>query len=122
MKEGGCRRYDCEDTAPQLIWLVPASLHKPCGFTLPIYYLNYLIQCIANGRSLFRTPAVPGNLHGNGFPIHAEPTNNIKPPACGQVYWVNFRRTARFTVGCPMFDARFIASTMGLLLSPDPLL
>jgi hypothetical protein len=34
---------------------------------------------------------LPRKLRGNGFPIHAEPTNNIKVEALGQARWQEFR-------------------------------
>jgi len=58
--------------------------HKPCGGTT----VSSVPQP-AKARSAHQPP--PRNLHGNGFPIHAEPSNNIKPAAQGQVFLSKFR-------------------------------
>jgi dipeptidyl aminopeptidase/acylaminoacyl peptidase len=51
--------------------------------------MNCCFQCIAFGGSLPHTGRTRANLHGNGFPIHAEPTNNIKGAPRGQVFLEN---------------------------------
>ena len=79
---GGCRRYDCE--VPQLNWsgafIYAQTLRRNCCF-----------QCIALGRSLPTHQPPPRNLHGNGFPIHAEPTNNTNRTSMGQVLSGTYR-------------------------------
>ena len=54
--------------------------------------IDYMFQCIANHwKALAALPAIcrthqppPCSLHGNGFPIHAEPSNDTKRAAQGQ--------------------------------------
>lgn len=73
-----------------LTGLMPLSMHKPCGGTA-VSSVPYS----AKGCPAHQPP--PRNLRGNGFPNHAEPTNNIKPTARGQVFLGKIRANRRFT-------------------------
>jgi hypothetical protein len=66
---------------------------KPCGETTAFQY-------IVNGRSPLDTLAAPSDPHGNGFPIHAEPSNNTKERAPGQAFAPMFRALRRIFLTC----------------------
>src|SRR5271165_4068332 len=93
VKEGGCRRYDCE--VPQLNWSGASAYAQ----TLRRYHISSVPY---SAKACPAHQSLPRNLHGNEFPIHAEPSNNTKQAAQGQVFLSKFPAQV---AGCPMFDA-----------------
>jgi len=66
-----------------LLRVLPAHALAARAWNLRMKLLAF--QCSANGRSLHSLAVLAQTARGDGFPIHAEPTNHIKEGAWGQV-------------------------------------
>jgi hypothetical protein len=78
---GGCRRYDCEDVAPQFPCPMPASyLHGPCG-------LNFHFQCNEIGGSLPYNGRFRATCTATGSRFTRNLLTIPRPPAPGQADW-----------------------------------